>query len=82
MIMHPAPALDIVSDDEIVSKIVNMGCACATDLVTQLGSGLRATDLVQPLEDLVKRGVLRRKIDKSDPRTYSIPEQTIYELAT
>jgi hypothetical protein len=67
--------------DEIVSKIVKLGCACATDLATELGSGLKPQDLVAPLESLVKSGVLRHKSDSRDDRKYSAPEQTAYELA-
>jgi hypothetical protein len=67
--------------DEIVSKIVKLGCACATDLATELGSGLKPSDLVAPLDSLVKSGVLRYKSDSSDKRKYSAPEQTVYELA-
>ena len=48
---------------------------------------LRAGDRVivekagRPLEDLVRSGVLRHKKDEGDPRKYSSPEQTAYELA-
>lgn len=67
-------------DDLIVRKIVEMGCACAPDLAGQIGSGVKARDLVQPLEALVKRGILRHKKDKSDTREYN-EYQTVYELA-
>ena len=66
---------------EIVSKIVGLGSACATDLATQIGRGITAKELVDPLEDLVRSGVLRHKTDTGDPRKYSSPEQTAYELA-
>jgi hypothetical protein len=81
LIMQSAPARDEAFDDKIVGKIVKMGCACATDLATQLGSGAKAKDLIEPLEDLVRRRVLRHKVDKNDPRAYVAPEQTVYELA-
>jgi hypothetical protein len=67
--------------DEIVEKVVRMGCACPTDLAAQIGHGVKADDLLDPLESLVKMGVLRHKIDPSDPRKYSSQYQTVYELA-
>jgi len=83
MITNPvleAENQDVRLNDLIVSKIVEMGCACATDLAGQIGGGKKAKDLIQPLESLVKRGVLRHKKDESDPREYN-EYQTIYELA-
>jgi hypothetical protein len=67
--------------DEIVSKVVKLGCACPTDLATQIGKGVRAEDLLAPLESLVQTGVLRHKVDPSDPRKYVSQYQTVYELA-
>lgn len=67
-------------DDLIVSKIVEMGCACAPDLAGQIGGGTAAKDLIGTLESLVARGVLRRKVDKDDPRKYN-EYQAVYELA-
>lgn len=66
--------------DLIVSKIVAMGCACSTDLATQIGGGMKPGDLIDPLESLVKAGVLRHKQDPTDPRRYTEREQTVYEL--
>ena len=66
--------------DRLVGKIVKMGCACATDLATQLGEGYKAADLVTPLESLVQAGILRHKHDPTDQRQYKT-EQTVYELA-
>lgn len=68
-----------LNDDLIVGKIVEMGCACAPDLAGQIGGGVKAKDLVQPLESLVKRGILRRNQDTSGTREYN-EYQTVYEL--
>jgi hypothetical protein len=68
-------------NDEIVSTLVSIGCACPTDLAAQIGHGIRADDLMDPLESLVKRGILRHKVDPSDPRKYTDRYQTVYELA-
>jgi hypothetical protein len=83
MAMNPvleAESQDVRLNDLIVSKIVEMGCACAPDLAGQIGGGMKARDLVQPLESLVKRGILRHKQDPSDTREYN-EYQTVYELA-
>ncbi|MDQ3817434.1 MAG: hypothetical protein M3362_07055 [Acidobacteriota bacterium] len=66
--------------DLIVSKIVEMGCACTTDLAGQIGNGVKPNDLLPALDSLVKNGILRRKEDKNDPRKYN-EYQTVYELA-
>jgi hypothetical protein len=66
--------------DQIVSKIVEMGCACPTDLAGQIGGGKKADDLLSALDSLVKSGILKRKVDKNDPREYN-QYQTVYELA-
>jgi hypothetical protein len=67
--------------DEIVSKVVNLGCACPTELAAQIGNGVEAEDLLAPLESLVQMGVLRPKVDSSDPRKYDSKYQIVYELA-
>jgi Asp/Glu/hydantoin racemase len=67
-------------EDQIVSKVVQLGCACLTDLAGQIGRGTKPSDLVDPVNSLVNRGILRRKIDKSDTREYN-EYQTVYELA-
>ncbi len=67
-------------EDLIVSKIVEMGCACPTDLAGQIGRGTKPSDLVAPLNALVDSGVLRRKKDANDTRAYN-EYQTVYELA-
>lgn len=66
--------------DLVVSKIVQLGCACTTDLAGQIGGGIKPKDLVATLNSLVERGVLRPKVDKDDPREYN-EYQTVYELA-
>jgi DNA-binding HxlR family transcriptional regulator len=66
--------------DLIVSKIVQLGCACTTDLAGQIGGGVKPKDLVATLNSLVEGGILRRKIDKDDPREYN-EYQAVYELA-
>ncbi len=67
-------------EDLIVSKIVQMGCACSTDLAGQIGGGTKPQDLVGTLNSLVTRGILRRKNDNTDTREYN-EYQTVYELA-
>ena len=67
-------------EDLIVSKVVQLGCTCATDLAGQIGGGVKPSDLVGPLNSLVNRGILRLKKGKDDPREYS-EYQTVYELA-
>lgn len=67
-------------DDLLVGKIVELGCACPTDLAGQLGGGRSAKDLIGPLDALVNRGILRYKNDKSDTRHYN-EYQRVYELA-
>jgi hypothetical protein len=68
--------------DLLVSKVVDLGCACAPDLAGQIGSGIKPVDLIPVLEDLVKDGVLRHmKRDPRDRRDYAEPYQTVYELA-
>jgi len=66
--------------DLVVRNIVRLGSACAPDLAGQMGSGLRADDLIPVLEALVTDGVLRRKKDPRDPREYKEPFQIVYEL--
>jgi hypothetical protein len=66
--------------DKIVREIVQLGCACATDLAGQIGGGTKPSDLIGPLDSLVDSGILRRKKDKDDPREYG-EYQTVYELA-
>jgi hypothetical protein len=64
----------------IVSKIIEMGCACPTNLASEIGHGKKAADLIEPLESLVKSGVLRHRQDKKDPRQYN-EHQIVYELS-
>ena len=67
--------------DTIVSKIVEKGGVCATDLAGLIGTGTRPQDLLPALESLVSRGVIRvREKAKNDPREYN-KFQTVYELA-
>ena len=68
-------------EDRVVGKIVDLGCACATRLATEFGHGVTADDLLETLESLEARGVLRHKVDSDDPRKYSDRYQTDYELA-
>lgn len=67
-------------EDLIVSKIVQMGCACPTDLAGQIGRGMKPKDLVPTLNSLVDSGILRRAVAEDDPRDYN-EDQTVYELA-
>lgn len=66
--------------DLIISKIVRSGCACAPDLASQIGNGVKADDLIPVLEQLVAEGVLRYTVDPKDPREYQKPYQVVYEL--
>jgi hypothetical protein len=75
---QPTNALQL--KDQLVSKIVKLGCACATDLAGEIGGRIKPKDLVEPLNSLVDSGVLRRKKDKDDPREYN-ECQIVYELA-
>lgn len=67
-------------EDQIAGKIVKMGCACATDLATQIGGGRTAKELAERLEGMVKKGILRHKEDKKDSRSYDGEYQIVYEL--
>lgn len=66
-------------EDEITGMVVHIGCACSTDLASQIGKGVSADDLLPILETLVKKGTLRHKVDPSDPRKYADRYQTVYE---
>lgn len=67
--------------ERVVSKIVELGCACPVDLAGQIGADTRADELVPVLHSLVESGVLRRKENEpGDTRNYEGEMQTIYEL--
>ena len=82
--MSTKTAIDVKEEslrEQIVRKIVKLGCACAPDLAGEIGVGKRADDLIPVLHSLVAEGVLRRRQpDPTDPRKYEGEYQTVYEL--
>lgn len=83
--MATKTALDVNNPETqnlVESKVRQLGCACAPDLAGQIGTGVRADDLIPVLESLVQRGVLRHKErDPDDDREYNGKYQVVYELA-
>ena len=69
-----------LDDDTVVSKIVELGCACSTDLAGQIGGGVKPGDLNPVLKSLADRGVLRRRaLDKT--ASEADEDHVVYELA-
>jgi hypothetical protein len=67
--------------DKVVSKIVEKGCACATDIAGLIGAGTLPQEVLPVLVSLEKSHFLRRREkDKDDPRVYN-KYQDVYELA-
>ncbi|HZG53466.1 MAG TPA: hypothetical protein VEZ40_15145 [Pyrinomonadaceae bacterium] len=83
--MSTKTALDVTDEplrEQIVRKIVKLGCACAPDLAGEIGIGKRADDLIPTLHALVDEGVLRRRAhDPNDHHKSDDEYQIVYELA-
>lgn len=74
-----APAY-VPQEDEVLSRVVKMGRACAVDLAGQIGRGALPKDVARVLDSLERSGAIRRsKKDKNDPREYN-EFQITYEL--
>lgn len=73
---------DLELKDVLVNTIRDLGCACPPDLAGQIGTGVKADELIPVLESLVEKGILRHKEQEpDDDREYKGPYQTVYELS-
>ena len=71
----------VPQEDEVLSRVVKMGRACAVDLAGQIGRGALPKDVARVLDSLERSGTIRRsKKARNDPREYN-EFQITYELA-
>ena len=66
--------------DEIVRRLMTVGCACAADLANELKTEATEEKLQGVLESLVEEGILRHMRDPKDDRKYE-GNYTVYEIA-
>src|SRR5437660_7158602 len=65
--------------DEIVRRLMTVGCACAADLANELKTEATEEKLQEVLESLVEEGILRHMRDPKDDRKYE-GNYTVYEI--
>jgi len=73
------PTRDKQLREQVLRRLMKVGCACVPDLVNELDLATTAKDLDPVVKGLLADGLIRPLVDEQDPREYK-DATTVYEL--